>query len=83
MLFLHPRQQLQPAHAIHTHVADNDIGGLGRYLAQQGFTTFEHRAIMALFADSAFQHPADRTVVINHPDSLGLTHLLSPREDGR
>ena len=75
---VHIAQQFQARLARHADVGHQHIGRFAAQRGQRGFGGLEQPRHHARILQGAFQHPADRSVVVDQPDAQRITHSLPP-----
>ncbi len=84
VLLANPRQQVQAAGAGHADVGDDHIGLLASQAAHHPVGAVEALGGHAFLLQGFLQDPADRTVVIDDPDSFTTAHVDgAPCSSGR
>jgi len=66
---LHALQQIDARLAGHAHVGDQHVGRVGAERCERGLRGVEGPGQHAAVAQRAFQHPADRGIIVDQPDA--------------
>ena len=78
VLIVDARQQVQAVDTGHTYVADDDVRLLGKHALDQLVAIGKALVVDTGLAERAFQHPADRAVIIHDPDFSVSLHGSVP-----